>query len=173
MSKSLVNIVAEMHEIETALIENQGELTEEFMQELVAFETNKYLLVEKVDSYQYILKQTEARAEYWKKRKEEINNIQKSFKALNNQLKFMLKQAMTTLKVDELRGSDYYFKLSKTRPTIEYDEKNIQDVYKTQVVSTELDKESIKNDLDMGIQIDGVTVTESKSIRAYVNKEKN
>ena len=169
---TLISIVAEMHRIESALIESQGEVTEEIVRDLAKFEENKVKLLDKVDSYQYVIEQSKERAAYWKKRKDELARIEKSFKALETTLKTLLKQAMVKLEAKELRGVEFYFKLQKTRPKIEYDEKKIPDAYKRQVVSTEIDKDAIKSDIDLGIQIEGVNVIEGKTIRAYVNKEK-
>ena len=44
--------------------------------------------------------------------------------------------------------------------------------YKKKVWSWELDKDRIKEDLAMGIEITGATLVKSSTLRKYVNKSK-
>lgn len=170
MGNTLINITRQMHEIETKLLECNGEIDENLTKELVQFEENQAVLKSKVDSYHYIIEKSKDNAKFWKKRADEITRIQKSFEQLEKNLKSMLKVAMNNLNVKEIKGEDYNFKLQNSKASIVYNEKEIPDIYKRQIVTTEIDKKAIQDEISMGNTVEGVTVIENKSMRCYLNK---
>lgn len=171
MGKPLNKLVAEMREVEDKLLEFDGEINEQTTKDIVKFEEGHAAIRAKIDSYKYIIDRSKVEALFWKKRKDQIARVQKSYESLGNNLRELLKFAMKNLNVDEIKGEDFVFKLQNGKDSIVYNEKEIEDAYKKQTVITEIDKKKILDDIAMGLDVKGVTVVKNKIMRSYVAKK--
>jgi len=169
MSESLFSLVLESKEITSKIIESGGEISPEIEKSLATVSDG---LLKKVDNYAYFLDQIKHEQSYWKKKKEEFYNVEKSLKDFEKRLKEAIKAAMKDLKQDKIDGNDYYFRLQNTKPSIDLMEGLIPDQYKQEVVTIEIDRKRIEEDIAMGLEIPGALVTKNKSLRKYINKGK-
>lgn len=168
MSNSLVSIVREVATLETLLIESGGELTPEIESMLTVKEVN---LPEKVDNYEAMLDRLESIEGLYKERAKMFSTAAKSLGNAQDTLKERLKFAMKELGVTELMGHDIRFKLSATKPRLVIDdEKLVPKDYKVEVVTTEVQKDKLAEDLKIG-SVAGAHLEESFSLRKYVNKK--
>lgn len=167
-NNSLVSIVKEVATLETMLIESGGELTPEIEQMLTVKEVN---LPAKVDSYEAMLGRLEVIEGLYKERAKLFSSAAKSLANAQDTLKERLKFAMKELGVTELMGHDIRFKLSASKPKLVIeDEKLIPKEYKVQVISEEIEKDRLTEDLKIG-SVSGAKLEETFSLRKYVNKK--
>jgi hypothetical protein len=166
-NKTLLQLSADARSITQMIIQNGGELTEEVM---ALLEGTEKQLATKVDAYAELLEVCDADVAYWKEKAKVFQAAARGIENLKERVKERIKFVMESSGESELKGTDYRFKLSPTKDRVEYFEAQIPDSYKVQVVSTELDKEKIKEDLDLGIDIPGVVKHKSHALRSYINK---
>lgn len=165
---NLVEIVNQAARIEEMLIENGGELTPE-IQELLSI--NEVLLPEKVDKYNAIIERMDNLGDYYEKKVLFYERIYKSAINLKNSLKDNMKSAMLSLGVEEMKGEDVKFKLSKTNPRlIITDEKKIADEFLTMETKPVVNKDALKDHLKQYGDSAGAHLEDSYSLRVYPNK---
>lgn len=165
---SLVKIVKEVASLETMLIESGGELTPEIEAMLTVKEVN---LPEKVDSYEAMLDRLSVIESLYKERAKLFSQAAKSLGNAQDTLKDRIKYAMKELGVTELLGHDIRFKLSSSKPKLVIeDEKAIPKEYKAEVITVEVQKDKLLEDLKIG-SVEGARLEESFSLRTYVNKK--
>lgn len=166
--KSLVSIVRDVATLETMLIEAGGEMTPEIEAMLTVKEVN---LPEKIDNYEAMLDRLEAIEALYKERAKMFSAAAKSLANAQDTLKERLKIAMKELGVTELLGHDIRFKLSVSKPKLVIlDEKLIPKEYKIQVITDEVQKDRLSEDLKIG-SVPGAILEETYSLRKYVNKK--
>lgn len=167
-SKStLPALVSQANSLAEALLESGGELTPEIESALTINEKELGL---KVDSYAIFVDRLEYEAGYFKAKAKELQAAAKVLENAQERLKENLKNAMRALKQDEIKGQDYKFKLSRSRPKLILDEKVLPGDFKTQVVSYEPDKDKIQDAINAGLEVPGAKIEETFSLRKYINK---
>lgn len=165
-SRSLMEIVSITSNIETMLIEANGEITEE-IENLLAIKDVQ--LPQKVDSYSLITDRFEKIEEYYKIKAAEFIAISKAAGKVQDRLKDGLKHAMQEMGINELKGFDYRFKLSATNPKVVIDdETQIEDSYCAFIKKPE--SKRIAEDLKLGIPVKGARLEQSYSLRKYLNR---
>jgi hypothetical protein len=164
MSKSLALLISEAAVIEQKLIESNGELTPEIEALLSVTEVE---LPEKIDNYSIVLERFGALAKFYKERAKFFAEISKRCEAAEERLKGNIKDAMTELNKTELFGNEVKFCLARTKPKlIVDDEGKSPKEYKREVVTIEVDKDRLRDDLSIG-PIEGAHLEESYSLRTY------
>lgn len=166
-SNNLLEITAEIARIMVILAENGGELSTEIENQLDIFTGN---LVEKVDSYAYLIDKLDSESEFYKKKADAFNRMAKSCNSLQDRLKERVKTALTILEKDEIEGDDFRFKLSTSKPKLIIDESILPSEYK--MIIYEADREKISKDLAEGKEIPGARFEETKALRKYINRRK-
>jgi len=164
MSKSLTNILNESLEIERAIIESFGEITPAIADKLTINEIEQK---EKLDSYEVIMNRLELNETYFKQKAAELKMIEKSFAQARESMRERIKYFMIEKNLDEVRGSDARFKLTKTTPSLKIDPDLIQDEYKFQLISIEIDREKIKADLKDGKEVIGASLEQGLALRKF------
>ena len=167
MSQNLFALVAQSNELEQALIESGGVLTEEMEKALSTVEVN---LPAKIDGYAHFLERAEMAEEFWKQKAKAMFLVAKGISDARERVKDALKLAAENLKTDELVGNEKRFKISSSKPKLVVDQANLAGQYLIERVVFEPDNDKIRDDLGMGREIEGAKLVESKSIRIYVNK---
>lgn len=170
---SLRELVAFSSAVEMKLIESGGEITAEVEKhmDMLSFVQGEALPA-KVDAVQHVLIRFETLADEWKKRAQEIAAVAKGIDSARDRLKDYVKQAMLDNATDELLGGEYRFKLQKVKPRlIIRDEERIPVQYIKQVISSVIDKDMIRADLDKGNSVAGAELESSFGLRAYANKQ--
>lgn len=168
MSNSLVDLSLLMSTITTKIIEAGGELTPELE---AMFDDVGLQLEQKVDSYSFFMERLELEAEYWKVKADQLARFSRTHQNLKDRLNERIKASMVLMGVDEVKGQDVRFKLSKAAPRLLLEELILEDKYKIVKTETVPDKERIKADLIGGGEIKGARLVESFSLRKYLNKK--
>ena len=164
---SLISLVTQSQELEKQLIESGGEISPEMES---AWMDLKSTLPEKVDSCAFLIKKCKANHEFYKAQADEIYKIANSFKSVVERINDNVKFTMVENNLTELKGNDVRFLLSKGKPSIKIDEKELDEAYKHQVVSTEIDKKKVEDDLKLGVPVKGARLIENVALRSYANK---
>jgi hypothetical protein len=151
-------------EIHNALISSGGEMTPELEQMLSITEAT---LPMKIDGYAFALDRLKMESAWCAEKVAQWSKLKHSLDACADRLKDGLKFAMKTMETTELVGNESRFVLSATKPRLVIDEAMISELYKVQVVSTVIEKDKIRADLDMGLTVPGATYEESCALRAY------
>ncbi len=147
--------------------ENGGEISERTELEI---KENDIELANKVESYYVIIEQMKLQIENLKKKEEQIYSIRKGLESKIKFLETRLKDSMTNMKIDKLEGTEHYFKLSSSKASVFIeDEKAIPSEFKKQIVipehiETEIDKEKIREALEMGFHVDGAVYKSVKKM---------
>lgn len=165
-NKSLITLVSESNDLERMLIESGGELTPEIEAML---QVKGAQLPDKVDAYHFTKDRFATLETYYKERANFYYNIAKQCGAVQDRLVENLKYAMNELHTDELVGHDVKFKLSKSKAKLVIDDPEMVPVaYKTEVITTQIEKEKLRADLEIG-EVAGAHLEPSFSLRTYAN----
>lgn len=167
MTKTLTNILNESMELELAIIDNAGELTPAIMDRLTvnAIETR-----EKLDSYDIVMERFEVNEKFYKQKADQFRLMSKAFSDAQDKMKAHLKFTMQERGLSEVSGNDVRFKLTNTTPSLNIIPELIPESYKYQVVSQEIDKAKIKQDLVDGVIIEGAELKTNVALRKYNNR---
>lgn len=169
MSESLRSLMALNNEF-VEYLENGGELTDDF-----AAQFGHLLDVQipdKTDGCFLIMERLELEADRLKAKAESFAIAAKQLNSARERLKEYIKFQMQNSGLTELQGNDYKFGLSKTKPSVVIqNEELIPDGYTHEVVTRKIDKDRIREDLALGIPVEGATLVESFSLRSSINKK--
>lgn len=164
MSKSLSAILNESLDLEKSIIESYGELTPAIMDRLTI---NEIETKEKLDAYDAIMDRFELSEKFFKDKAAQINLVAKAFGNARESMRARIKEFMIAKDIKEVRGSDVRYALSNTTPTLEIDEKLIAKKYWVQIISEEIDKAKIKEDLKAGVEIFGANLKTNQALKKY------
>lgn len=166
---TLFELVAQSNSITQHLLENGGEISEELSKELESIGTD---LAIKVDNYSTLLDRLDHEVDFWGSKADEIYRAKKSLDNLRTSIKNRIKDAMIMMNVTSIEGEHFKFNLQKAKKKTEIDEKILPDRYKKQIVTTEINKEMIEEELKEGFEIQGVKTEDSFYVKRYINKMK-
>lgn len=167
MNNSLMQIEADALALEQLIFEQGGELNETIEQWLAEVDQK---LAQKVDSYNAVMDRFESTAAHLKKKADTFSAAARAVTNVRERLKDRIKNAMTVLGKTEMTGDHVVFKMVRTAPRLELNEKDLPAQYMIVRQITEPDKERIKNELKDGIAIPGAALLESFALRPYVKK---
>lgn len=168
-NKSLISLVEESNRLEELLLGSGGVITEEIEKALLVQEKS---LADKASGYNFVLERLEHLEAYYKEKAQELSKIARQCAAAQDKLKDNLRSAMERMNVDEIQGDDVRFKLQNSKPSLEITDLNlIPKDYKFQVISEEIDKKKILEDLDHG-PVPGAKLKQSKYVKPYLNTPK-
>lgn len=147
MNKSLFKISAEMQQITTELMENGGELTPEIENALLI---SKKDLQTKSVGYAVVIRSIDYENDIIDQEIKRLQSLKKSRLKVVDRLKNSLSFAMQVFGVDEIKTelSTINFRQSQSLEII--DESKIANKYKTEVITTKIDKLAIKKDIKNG-----------------------
>ncbi len=165
-NKSLYAIVNESMEIEKLLVESGGEITEEIEK---ALSVNASELSLKVDGYQHVIERFNSLSDHYKARAEFFRTIAGQCKTAADRLKDNIKNAMIDMGIEEVKGQDMRFKLSPTSGTLIIEDAEMIPVeFKSEVITTEIDKKALKDAAAKG-EVAGVRIEPGFTLRSYAN----
>lgn len=165
--KTLKELVLDSSAIAQQLIENNGELTPELE---TALTENIQNLPSKIDGCQAVLERLENEAAYWKAKSDEFLAVSKTVSNTRERLRDYIKVTMLSNGVKELKGLDTRMCLQNSKPKLLIEESRLPEEYKRQVVSIEIDRDKIIQDLAAGVFVAGAIHQEVFALRSYVNK---
>lgn len=167
---NLNELLAERNEILAKIYEANGELTQETE---LAFSGSEKTLSLKIDSIKNVLDGLALDSKYFKEKELEFKEAFQVCENAIDRLKTWVKVIMKKFNEPMLQGKDYKFRVKKTTPKVlVYDETMIPAPYKRVVQKIEVDKEKIRQDLQMGIEIPGAKLEESFALFTEINKGK-
>ena len=128
-------------------------------------------LKSKIDSMQFVLDNLTLQEEYHNnnadKFKKQAASISKAIDRLKDYIKFVMKQNNTAM----LEGDMYKFLLVGMMPRLVLEQSLIPDEYYSTVVTKELNKDKIKEDLENGIKVNGARLTPVEGLRRLINRK--
>lgn len=168
MSKTLTSLVAEVAEIETKIIESNGEITPE-IETLLCLNTKE--LSSKVDNYVGLIQKMEQCEAYYYEKAQFFLTLAKAFDGVKTSCNERMLQALKDLGKDEIKGTDYKFKIYKSPPKLVIDDKEkIPEqflVIKTDVL---IDNAALKTELKSGKPMEGAHLESGHYIKILGNK---
>jgi len=168
---TLKTIRADILALESLLIENDAEINstlEEWMK------INEQNLAEKIDGYYLLISHLETSCEFYKEREKEAYTVRKTYENQISRMKDNIKFTMSELDTLELKGNNYRYKLSLSKPKVVInDDSKIPNEYIVETIIRNVDKDLVKHALDLGIELEGVSLEQTQSLRSYLNKKEN
>lgn len=165
---NLIELVSLSNAVRLSLIESAGEITDETSKALAVLESN---LPKKVDGYHYLVNEMEVEAEKLRAKAAEYTRLANSFENYCESLKARLKLACETMKVKELVGIEYKWKLTnaKSKVIIEDEAKIPQKYKKVEVVTTtKILKDQIYEELKADKPVEGAKLEPSTYMKPYL-----
>lgn len=167
-NNTLLSMTETYNNLMTSIMKSGGELSEDVAKVLAEVEKD---LPVKVDSYAFIQDKIKAEVEFWGDRNKQIESVLKGFKNFEDALKERLKIAMKTLGKTEVDGNEFKFKLQEGGNVLVVEnEKAIPSEYFETVVTAVLKKKELMQDLEMGIEIDGASLSKPQYVKKYINR---
>lgn len=163
---SLVSIANRMKGLDDELVERGGELSPEEEAEL---DLTTGDLRAKVDAYYMIIKEFEARAKTLVKLAEPFVTSRKAYENKAESLLARMKFAMQAMGVRRVEGDTFEFALTNSQPALVINEAELPKEYFTTVTTVVPDKERIKGNLLLGIQIPGASLRPVDALRPKIN----
>jgi len=162
MNKSLFSISAEMQNIINELMETGGELTPEIENALAITQDQ---LQTKSISYAVVIRAMEYQNATIDA---EIKRLQDHKRTRSNtieRLKNSLSTAMQVFEMDVIEDATTKINFRKSQTLEIIDEAKVPKKYKTQVVTTKIDKNAIKNDIKNGDMVKGVELITNQNLQ--------
>jgi hypothetical protein len=158
----LKTLIAKSSAIETAVFEGQ---------DLAPFEQDLFQVdltnADAVEAYNFMVQHLEQREEFYRRQAEEFEAIAKSISGLVSRYNIFVKKVMAESGQDELTGKSFRFKLTKVKPKLFVDDESKLSEYLQQETKMVLNKERIKQDLELGVPVEGAHLEQSYSLRKY------
>ncbi len=155
--------IKEINSIANFLNSENNELDEETIQD--TRESIKYLLEEKSEQLELILKEQEIKEEKCKEISKYYAEKSKETKEKRDALKRMIMEAMENLGVKKIETETGTFTIRKNSPALIIEDENlVPEKFKTIVQETKIEKNEIKKALKEGEEIKGVRLESSQSL---------
>lgn len=170
-ARNLASLAAEAAQISRMLLDSDGELSPELE---ALLDVNESQLMEKVDSYRFVIEEMGMHAELWKQRKDACAAQQKKFEGQVERLKDRIKFAMKTMDRAEIVGGFTKFQLRKSKPKLVIDnEAALPADCKMVVQRTVVDTDKVKSALEGGFEVPGARLEENGSLYILENSKKD
>ena len=167
---NLLEITKQLHELETAVIESNGELTPELEK---AFAVSEMTKKDQIAAYAAILDRLDTLQNEYKSKIDSLQAVLNGFKRFENFLKGNLKEAMKLSNTDELAGQETRFKLTRTKPklVIDCDASALPWEFTKTISEVIPDKDMIREFLESGKTLENCKLEESFALRKYMNRK--
>jgi hypothetical protein len=168
MSKSLNELIHQASQVEVQLIQNNGELTPTLENMLII---NEKELSEKLDNYDFTIDRLRTTVDLLRIKEEKINRARAALENFADRLESNIKNAMMTMQVSKLDGEDVSFVLSKSKPSVVItNETLVPQEYKVTKTTEQIKKDKLREDLALGIKVDGCELKETFSLKRNIKK---
>lgn len=167
---NLIELVKRANDLEQALVESGGEITDIISQIEEDLRTD---VKRKAEDYYFVLERMKSNSEFYKEEADKYYKISKSLETTHERIKDFLKGGMIAMDISEIIGEKVKVKLSDSRGKLEIvDENDIPQQYKMVVTTHEIDKEKLRADLEAGVHVTGAKLVKGKTIRFTPNRNK-
>lgn len=161
-SKSIYNIEAEYMELAEAIINNDGEITEEQEKSLAI---NREELEVKSVKYGYVIKDVENEIEAIDGEIKRLNQLKSVRSNLIEKLKDTIHNAMRMYDIDEIKLQNLKINFRKSTSVSIMDENLIPEKYKTTKEVTSISKKEIADDLKAGVDVQGAYLSHNQNLQ--------
>lgn len=169
-TKTLKDILNTVAEIESQIEASKGEITPELETALTQTQVD---LLSKIDAYHAVMERLDLSVEYWKRKEDDAKAVRKSLESAVDNFKERLKMTMLGMDQKTLVGDEIIFTLNPTRGKVEIVNQESAEVnYGEQVVTTKVNLDRIRKDLENGIDLGAAKIVQTYSLRTKANKEK-
>ena len=120
-----------------------------------------------VEAYNFIANNLESRAEFYKKEAEYYLDISKKLSGLSKKHNEFLKNVMADSGKTEVQGKSFRFTVSPSKGKLIIDDESKLGDYgrtKTEIV---IDKDRVKQDLELGVPVEGAHIEKGYTLRKY------
>jgi len=159
---NLFQITNEMQSIMNELIENGGELTPELESMLMITESQ---LKEKAVNYAMVIRSMDYETNVIDEEIKRLQALKKTRQNAIERLKSALTNAMQQCDMDAIETPTNKISFRKSQSLEILDETLVPKQYKTQVITTKIDKNAIKQDIKNGITVHGVELLTNKNLQ--------
>lgn len=163
-NQTLMTISGDMAAVLGLIDEAQGELNptlEAWLAEIGADLGNK------VDCYIGRVDGLEMMADVCRKRAKDATAAARTIENMQAQLEDRIKLTMNELGRNELQGTEWRYKLTATKGSLQINEGELPAAYTIQVTTSAPDKERVRAELDAGKLIPGATIKPGFQLRKY------
>lgn len=167
MKETLRDLITSSNDLMARIAESGGELSPELEQELTQLDLSTK---DKITSYWGLLRHIKAMAESLGSMATFYANGEKSLWQAHKRIRGALKNALLSVENKELVGNGIVFKLRNSKATLVVDANLIEEDYLYTVVSTQINKDKIREDLEAGIPVKGAQLVESFALIESPNK---
>ena len=164
-ANTLTALAVEAMQLAQMIVEAGGEISPEVEARL---DVNQEMIRKKTDNYVAAMDQFELQSEYWKKKADACRTIAKAFEAMNDQMRDRIKFVLNEMQMNEIRGDEYRFKLSKLKPKLVIEKSEaVPKEFSMQVITRVPDKEKITQMLNDGFSIEGCRMEDVYRLSHY------
>lgn len=168
MSSTLKELLIESSQLEDQLVATAGELTEELEQSLMLLEIK---IPEKVSRTMGLIDRLEMEADNLYSKAQKYLMAQKALSGLRERLLANVKHNMITNNLDSLKGTDESFTLTEGKKTVIIsDYSALPKSYNPETITSQPDKEKIRQAIERGEVVPGATLQSSFVLRRKINK---
>lgn len=161
---NISKLLAKTYRIETALVESEA-LSPSIEQDLFQIDLTN---ADSVEAYNFLATELESRKEFYERQADEFDKVAKSIDNLLIRYNIFVKKIMAESGVEDLHGKTYRFKLSTVKPKLVIDDEGaLKADYSKTETKIVLDKERIKQDLELGVPVQGARLEQNYSLRKY------
>lgn len=168
---SLQALVATAMDIEARIMAKAADAGGEIDQELEAFLGGIMTDVgNKVDTYKFVIDRLEMGAEMLNTRAMEFSRAADALEGTVESMRGRIKEAMLALKLREVNGQSWRYKLSPSKPRLVLDQGFSNPDYLITETVTKIDSVKLRKDLEAGKAVLGASFEDTFSLRPYINK---
>lgn len=162
MNKSLFHIQQDYLQLAAILEENGGEITPEIEESLAI---NQEQLQVKGVNYAFIIRKLTGESEMIKSEIDRLSKLMKSKQGAADRMKNMIKSAMEMYGIESIKGDLINISLRNNAVSVQIEnEDTLPTEYVTVKVTSSPNKKALKEAIETGIEIKGVSLSRSKSI---------
>jgi len=169
MSTSLITSLRSLHEIEQTIIENGGDMTIDLIKSIEHLLSH---IENKVDSSIFIMENMKERSKYWAEKSALTKKYAQNCEGIADKIKETVKAYMYLKEQSSLIGDDNRFALSKIASVLKIDESVLPPEFFKEEIVRSVDKAKIKEILNTGECIEGVTLIDNFALRTYPNRKR-
>jgi len=162
MNKSIFQISADMQMIVNHLMENGGELTPEIEDALTI--SQKELQTKSI-KYAHVIRAMEYETKTIDAEIKRLQNLKRVRTNTIDRLKTSLSTAMQVIGLEQIEDPTTKINFRKSQTLEIIDETKVPNEFKTQLITTKVDKNAIKAKIKQGDTIDGVELIENQNIQ--------
>lgn len=168
---NLAALVAEANAIEQQILElaeaNDGEINPTLDAFLEGIKTQ---IGTKADNYKFVIDRLEFCSQMLDAQANRIYQAANAVDSAVDRMKARIKDAMVGMKVDEVKGSTWRFKMSKTKGRLVVQDEKLPKGYLIAKTVYDADKERIRAEIEAGKEVPGAVIEPGFQLRVYVNK---